>query len=120
MSKTSVVNTLILVVYLTLLIALTVGLWVARGQVLRPKEAAQARDQWQEWRSAAKDQQTEKGPVLRRVPKSEEPPTVVLLRDYFVTSSLILIVLSSAVYFAFALMLRGVLAGPKFEPNLDE
>src|SRR5215213_5780479 len=38
---------------------------------------------WQEWREDVREQQANRGPVERRVPKSNEPPALVLMRDFF-------------------------------------
>ena len=40
---------------------------------------------WQEWRKTVVKQNKEQGPVERRVPKSEEPPLLVLMRDHYST-----------------------------------
>jgi hypothetical protein len=41
------------------------------------------------------------------------------LRDHFATSLAILLVLSSALYFTIAIMVRGVFVGPSFQPDLE-
>ena len=120
MRKTSAVNVIIGGLYLVLLIALGTGLWLSRRQVLHADDPTKAQGHWEEWRSEAERQQAGGGPVKRRVPPSEEPPTLVLLRDHFLTSATVLIVISSALYFSFALMIRGALTGPRFVPNLED
>ena len=106
-------------IYLAAMIVITWGLSRARLAALNKLSTEQAQNAWQEWRNAAREQSSD-GPVKRRVPQSEEPPGLVLLRDHFTTSWLILAVLTSMVLATFAWMIRGVILGPKFEPQLDD
>lgn len=120
MSRLSASTCLILVGYVAMLAAVATTLAVARQHELASHSEIEQR-KWDEWREQV-EQQKELGdaPVERRVPKSTEPPTFVLLRDYFGTSMLIILVLSSAVYCAAAMMLRGAMSGPAFEPDLQD
>ena len=45
-------------------------------------EQPEAQTQWDEFRDAMREQTGRKGPVQRKVPKSQEPPLRVWLRDY--------------------------------------
>lgn len=91
---------------------------VARRRVLQTEATPESQAHWDDWRAEAERQQAGGGPVSRRVPRVAEPPSLVLLRDHFGTSLLVLLVLSSALYFALAIMIRGALVGPRFEPDL--
>ena len=111
---------LIWLVYVALVGVLLAVLTVARQRVLASPDQAAEQEEWQQWRDEAARQGSGDGPVSRRVPRATEPPTRVLLRDHFTTSLIILIVLSTALYFALAAMIRGVVAGPKFEPDMED
>ena len=107
-------------VYAALILILTWGLFRARHNALTALGTEQAHGDWQQWRDAAREQNRSAGPVQRRVPKSEEPPALVLLRDHFATSWLILAILTSLVFASLMWMIRGVLSGPAYEPQLDD
>ena len=49
-------------------------------------------------------------PVKRRVPKSAEPPALVLMRDYFAVCLAIAVVLSSVLFGTFMVLVRGAMS----------
>lgn len=99
-----------IVVYLLLMAAVIVGLRQAREWSLQTFSPAGARTDWQKFRDdTAKSNQ--ESPVQRRVPRSVEPPALVLMRDYFVICNVISIVLTTALYGAVTFMVLGVLRG---------
>lgn len=106
------------VLYVAFLCVLVSLLFVARQHALTSDSSDASHENWRDWRAEAQRQQDGTGPVRRRVPKSSEPPSLVLLRDHFATSLAILVVLSSALFFTIAIMVRGVLVGPSFQPDL--
>jgi len=120
MPKPSTSSLVIGVLYVGLLCILVSLLLVARQRALTTDSSVTSQDNWQDWRAEAQRQQDGNGPVTRRVPRSSEPPSLVLLRDHFATSLAILLVLSSALYFTIAIMVRGVLFGPSFHPVLAQ
>jgi len=120
MPKLSTTDVVIGVLYVALLCVLVSLLFVARQQALTIDSSAASQENWQDWRAEAQRQQDGTGPVIRRVPKSSEPPSLVLLRDHFATSLAIVLVLSSALFFTIAIMVRGVLVGPSFQPDLSD
>ena len=97
-------------VYVALVAAVIGGLVYARSRVMAAYDTDQAQSEWEEWRADAKAQAEGKGPVLRRVPKSAEPPALVLMRDYFAVCAVIAVCLSSILFGTFVFLLRGVLA----------
>ncbi len=99
-----------LVCYLLLMAGLVLGLSTLRGQVIADLSTPKARADWEAWRQRNAPQ--EKGVIHRRVPKSEEPPHLVLLRDYFwgVLFSLGLVV--SFMFGALVLLIRGMSQSP--------
>jgi hypothetical protein len=66
---------------------------------------------WQAWREDVREQQTNRGPVERRVPKSDEPPELVLMRDYFTVLMLGAILFSSMLYWVMAWFVTGIFRG---------
>jgi hypothetical protein len=118
MFRFSLSTLIIWLTYAALVFALVGTLRFARQRVLASPTPATEQEDWQRWRDEASRQESGDGPVSRRVPQATEPPTRVLLRDHFATSLITLIVLSTALYFSIAAMIRGVIAGPKFEPDV--
>ena len=66
---------------------------------------------WQEWRQDVHEQQKSRGPVERRVPKSEEPPELVLMRDFFGVLMIGALLFSSLLYWIIAWFATGILKG---------
>ncbi|MEX2169730.1 MAG: hypothetical protein WD851_10495, partial [Pirellulales bacterium] len=97
--------------YLALMIALVWGLFAQRQNVLRDLDSSEARGDWQAWRSDVERQQQEPQTVARRVPKSAEPPALVLMRDYFVTCLVGAVLFVSLLYWALAGLAIGAAAG---------
>ena len=107
-------------VYATAMLLLTWALLWARSEALEKLDTDRAQLAWQDWRAAANELSNQPGPVRRRAPQSQEPPGLVLLRDHFVTSWLILAVLTSLVLATIVWMVRGVVLGPKFQPQVED
>jgi hypothetical protein len=84
--------------YAILLIALVWGMFAMRKNVLHDLDSADARSDWQTWRSDVEREQERPQTVARRVPKSAEPPGLVLMRDYFVTCVVGAVVFVSLLY----------------------
>jgi hypothetical protein len=101
--------------YSLLLVALGGALVAARRQALATFATESARQEWDQWRAAAAEQDGFKTPVERRVPSSPEPPTLILMRDHFAVVGGGSLLISSAVYWAFALLVRGAFFGPRFD-----
>ena len=51
----------------------------------------------------------EPGPVRRRVPKSTEPPALVLMRDYFGVSLIGAVLFTTVLYWVIAWFVMGIL-----------
>jgi hypothetical protein len=82
-------------------------LW--RQSTLSDESVQQSQANWNQWRSKAAEDDGKKSPVLRTVPKSVEPPAVVLMRDYFPACVLGTIVPISGLYVFIAWLVCGVL-----------
>jgi len=79
-------------------------------QLATPKSLAD----WQTWRDDVQQQQGQSGPVQRRVPKSNEPPALVMMRDHFAVSLFAAVLFSTMLFWVFAWFVMGVMkpAGP--------
>ena len=73
----------------------------------------QAQAEWDAWREDAKKMAEEPGPVKRRVPKSAEPPALVLMRDHFaVCLGLARCCCRRVLFGTFMFFVRGAMATP--------
>jgi len=69
----------------------------------------QAQTEWDTWREDVKELERQPYPVKRRVPKSTEPPALVLMRDYFGVCLTIALVLSTVLFGTFMVLVRGAM-----------
>jgi hypothetical protein len=109
--RLSFADLLWLVLWMALLAAVAAAMFYVRQSVLQTA-GAETQQNWEEWREAVKAGQNKEGPVQRRVPKSAEPPAIVLLRDHFTVCLTIALVLSSILFGTFVLFARGVMNSP--------
>lgn len=98
-----------LLVYLAAMASVSGGLAYGRWQALQTYDTAASRSEWTTWRSDVQKSQRSGG-VRRRVPKSTEPPAVVLMRDYFGVCLALSLVLSTILFATFMIFIRGALA----------
>jgi hypothetical protein len=105
-----------LALLLAMLAAVAGGMFHVRDSVLQ-SAGAESQQNWEAWREAVKEGQGDEGPVQRRVPKSGEPPALVLLRDHFAVCLTIALVLSSVLFGTFVLFVRGVMNSPSPQVN---
>jgi hypothetical protein len=68
---------------------------------------------WQEWREDVRQHQDQPGPVQRRVPKSAEPPALVMMRDHFAVSLIGAVLFSTMLYWVLAGFAMGMLKSGK-------
>ena len=88
----------------------------AIAELATPKSIAD----WQAWREDVEQQQEHPGPVQRRVPKSDEPPALVLMRDYFGVSLTGAVLFSTVLYWIMAWFVTGTLtASPTSKQNVS-
>lgn len=111
-------NAIWIAAYLAVMGLITLGMFAARDWALSSFDSSKNRAAWDEWREETQRLAEQPGPVLRRAAKSSEPPTVVLLRDYFAVCLAALLVLSSVLFATLAFMIRGVAGGPAFSVDL--
>ena len=93
---------------------LTFGLFRARESARAEFSSSDARQAWETWRNETQSPEAPNLPVRRSVPRSTEPPTLVLLRDHFVVCLVATLTLSSVLYWTAAFFLRGIVSGPQF------
>jgi hypothetical protein len=106
-----------LVAYLAT-IALIVGLVVhVRARMLESLGTPEAQVEWDAWRRAA-DEQSQSGPVRRAKSESPEPPTLVLLRDYFGIMLTAAIVFSSLLFATAMIAIRGAYGAGRKPPRV--
>lgn len=82
------------------------------GVVGRPESRAE----WQTFRAAMREQSGRSGPVQRKVPRSEEPPELVWLRDYASLAVGAWIVFTSVMGGFLVLICRGIARGGPGDP----
>lgn len=94
-----------------LLAAAVIGgmLWV-RQSVFATYSSPESIADWRAWKSEVEHQQTNPGPVQRRIPKSDEPPALVLMRDYFAVSLIGAAFFTSLLYWILAWFITGALS----------
>ncbi len=112
MSRPALFTLATLIGYLALIVVIVWGLGAFQSWTDAAYASTKAQSDWQDFRDDVAESVDSGGPVSRSVPKSEEPPALVLLRDYYAECLVISLVLSSALYWTFAFFLRGVLCGP--------
>jgi hypothetical protein len=95
----------LLALYLSVLVG--IGLWTLH---LRKSELSRPSDEgWQEWRAEAAKEDGTHGPIAREVPRSNERPMLVLMRDDFPAIFGAAIIFPAIILGFFLLVLRGVL-----------
>jgi hypothetical protein len=113
-------GTLLWIVAYVATMAVTVWLlWWARSSVLAALDDPAQRAQWQQWKQQEEIRMTEgTSPVERRPPVSEEPPSLVLMRDSFAAVVSTCLILGTVLFAFLALFVRGVISGrPPAPPN---
>ncbi len=101
----------LMVGYIALLAAVVGSMFWERHAVLMEFGTPEALANWQSWRGDVQQNQSEPGPVQRQVPKSDEPPALVLMRDYFAVSMFGATFFTSILYWIMAWFITGALGG---------
>ena len=102
-------NLLWLLAYVINVIGVVVLVFYMRTAALRDFDTPEARAQWQSWREAPPNSDTN-GPVRRKPPTAEEPPALLLMRDYFVMVMSAALLFSSLLFAAIMVAARGALS----------
>lgn len=96
--------------YVALVVAVAGTMFWLRKNVLAQYGAPQSIADWQSWRADVEREKENPGPVERRVPKSMEPPALVLMRDYFGVSLTGAVFFTSLLYAVICWLVIGALA----------
>lgn len=86
------------------------GMYRARNWALAELSSPESIQAWQEWKIDVEKQQERPGPVKRRPIKANEPPHLILLRDYFGAALIASLVVAVFIY-GFAVLVLGGLRG---------
>jgi len=84
------------------------SLFAARAWALAELSTPQAMEQWETWREGVRNQQDQAAPVYHRIPKSPEPPALVLLRDYFAIACIGAVLFCSMLYGVIVWLILGI------------
>jgi hypothetical protein len=105
--------------YVVLVVAVVWWIFSARrwaeAELTKPESTAA----WETWRADVIADQHRPAPVQRRVPKSTEPPALVLMRDYFAVSLGGAVFFSSLLYWVIAWFVTGIFSAPQDAPRQD-
>jgi hypothetical protein len=101
-----------IIAYLLTLTLVAGGAIYGRQRALEIYGSAAAQGEWDQWRADAKKMAEQPSAVKRRVPKSAEPPALVLMRDYFAVCLAGALILSTILFGTFMVFVRGVLQTP--------
>ncbi len=93
--------------YLITMAAILYGMISLRNMQLDQNNSATTQADWQQWRNEAARQSTGKGPVQRRVPKTLDPPIMVLFSDHFSVIVIFSLLFGSAFYFMLYFFVHG-------------
>ncbi len=95
--------------YLILIAGSWWGLVTVRARAIHAYGTPQAQMEWESWRTAVANRKAGDPAVRRSVPKSPEPPTLVLLRDYFVPCAAMLLLTETALFVTTSFLLVGAI-----------
>ena len=95
--------------YLITMAAIVYGMISLRNKQLDGNHSASTQADWQEWRHEAERQSTGKGPVQRRVPKTLDPPIIILFSGNFAVILIFSLLFGSAFYFILYFFVHGTL-----------
>jgi hypothetical protein len=85
-----------LCIYFAGAVGIVLGMARIRASTIAELSTPAEQAHWQKWKTDAARQDGTTGPVARREPKSDEPPTLVLLRDHYAV-----IVVASLTFYTF-------------------
>ena len=97
--------------YVLLLTIVVAGSFYARSWAISVYAGPEAQSQWDEWRVGVAKLSSE-GSVKRRVPKSDQPPALILATTYFGICLTIALVLTTVLFATAAYFVHGVLRSP--------
>ena len=102
------------VVYMLTMALIVTALLLARRNLLEQYGPEQI-EEWQRWKADTAHRAIA-SPVERRPVRSDEPPLLVLVRDYFAPIVVTCLAISTVLYWFLALALRGAWRGSAITP----
>jgi hypothetical protein len=108
--KLSLANLSWLLAYVAVLAIVIGGVFYGRAQAKAIYGSQAAQSDWESWREDTRKMAEGAGPVKRRVPKSAEPPALVLMRDHFTICLAGAVLLTSVLFGTFMVFIRGALS----------
>lgn len=109
MQRVPYANAAIWLGYLAVAAATLGSLVAARSWAISELGSPAALAEWQRWRDDETARQGEPSAgVQRRPPKSDQPPTLILLRDHFAAVAVSTLLVTSFLYGFFVVIARGV------------
>jgi hypothetical protein len=114
-------NLLWFAAYLMTMAALILALVVVRGRVVANLSSPESLADWQRWKDETQQESgtTNVGPVQRIPVKSDEPPALILMRDYFAAILAVALLISSFLFGFLMIVIRGVWAGGRMPAQVD-
>jgi hypothetical protein len=97
-------------IYVVLVIAIMTAMFKARVAVIDQLATPDSLADWETWREDVRQQKDRSAPVERRIPKSAEPPALVMMRDHFAVSLTGILLFSSMLYWVLAWFIIGILS----------
>lgn len=95
--------------YAVLVVGIVAVMFWQQQKVMREYSTQAALAAWNVWCEDVQKEQANPGPVTRRVPKSIEPPALVLMRDYFGVSLVGAVFFTSILFWIIVWFVAGVL-----------
>jgi hypothetical protein len=92
--------------YLGLLVATMLPMWLMRNVLIEQFNTPEAKAAWLEWRTKTQEDAKRSGPVQRRVVTVDEPPALIILRDYFHAVALTAFAIVTFVYYFIVMLAR--------------
>lgn len=118
------INVLWLIAYLATMTGLVTGAVLVRNRTVADLSRPESLAQWRQWKEDTQRQNADpkSSPVARKPVKSEEPPALILLRDYFAAILGVALLVGSFLFGFLMVVIRGVWAAGrktgKVEPPL--
>jgi hypothetical protein len=98
--------------YAWIMTCVTGGLYFTRSAAVEILGTPQARAKWQDWRTETAELSKSDGPMKRREAKAQEPPGLILFRDYFPALATAIVVSATLFYWFLAFLIRGSIRTP--------
>jgi hypothetical protein len=112
-------NLLWLAAYVVVVTGVVLVMLQVRRVTLRSLNTPEAQAEWNAWRESPPNVRTDL-PVRRHPPSSDEPPALILMRDYFPVMMAAAVVFGSLLFTAIMIAARGALWRDHDRPSSPE